>query len=142
MIRLNEEFIPPPKPSRDDRGSIPELIRSLKNGERAEKEVALLQLIIIGAEHELSDCLTCPDPLTATLATAGLWECWLNEEGPDARTAIDQAIDLMGLEALGFTHRQMRPAIAAIGARHQCRRPDTQVCSRASVRTSATATGC
>jgi len=28
----------------------------------------------------------------------------------------DQAVDLMGLEALGFTHRQMRPAHQIIGA--------------------------
>ena len=95
MIRLNEEFIPPPKQSRPERDSIPQLIRALKNGTRNQKEVALLKLILEGAEQELTDCLAFPDPVTATLAAAGIWECWLNEEGPDARTAIDQAINLM-----------------------------------------------
>lgn len=94
MIRLNEEFIPPPKP-RPVGASVPDLIRALKTGTRNQKEVALLQLIIIGAEHELTDCLAFPDPVTAALATAGIWECWLNEEGADARTAIDLAINLM-----------------------------------------------
>ena len=95
MIGLNEQFIPPPTQSRSDRGSVPDLVRRLKTGDRADKEVALLQLIVIGAEHELMDCLSASDPLTAALAAAGVWECWLNEEGPDARTAIDQAIGLM-----------------------------------------------
>ena len=95
MIRLNEEFIPPPKPSRPVQDCVPDLIRVLKTGDRSSKEVALLKLIIAGAEHELTDCLAFPDAETASLATAGIWECWLNEEGPDARTAIDLAINLM-----------------------------------------------
>ena len=95
MIRLNEEFIPKTKPSRPDRDSVRESLRVLKTGNRREKEAALLQLILAGAEHELTDCLALPDPVTAALATAGLWECWLNEEGPEARTAIDIAISLM-----------------------------------------------
>jgi len=93
MIRLNEEFIPPAK--QEAPSSIKDLIRVLKSGDRSEKEVALLQLIVAGAEHELTDCLTFPDQETASLATAGLWECWLNEEGPDARTDIDHAIKVM-----------------------------------------------
>ncbi|HZO85446.1 MAG TPA: hypothetical protein VFC26_09545 [Verrucomicrobiae bacterium] len=93
MIRLNEEFIPPPKKGAPS--SVPELVRALKTGDRSEKEDALLKLILAGAEHELTDCIASPDPDTAALATAGLWECWLNEEGADARTAIDLAINLM-----------------------------------------------
>ena len=93
VIRLNEEFIPTAKQSRSSkRDSVPELVRVLKTGNREQKETALLKLIVAGAEHELTDCLTSEDPDTATLATAGLWECWLNEEGPEARAAIDQAI--------------------------------------------------
>jgi tetratricopeptide (TPR) repeat protein len=95
VIRLNEEFIPPPKQSRPDCDSVPSLVRALKNGNRREKEAALLGLILAGAEHELTDCLAAPDPDTATLATAGLWECWLNEEGPEARAAIEVAMGLM-----------------------------------------------
>jgi len=105
MIRLNEEFIPA-APRREAPPSVPELIRLLKTGPRAQKEQALPNLIIIGAEHELTDCLSFPDPVTATLATAGLWECWLNEEGPDARTAIDEAIRLMERGNLVDAERQ------------------------------------
>lgn len=104
MIRLNEEFIPSPKQQAP--ASVPELIRLLKTGQRTQKEDALLGLIIFGAEHELTDCLSFPDPVTATLATAGIWECWLNEEGPDARTAIDQAILLMERGNLADAERQ------------------------------------
>lgn len=104
MIRLNEEFIPSPK--REAPPGIPELIRLLKTGLRAQKEQALLNLIIIGAEHELTDLLSFPDPVTASLATAGIWECWLNEEGPDARTAIDAAIQLMERGNLVDAERQ------------------------------------
>ena len=104
MIRLNEEFIPVAK--RVAPASVPELIRLLKTGRRRQKEEALLKLIIEGAEHELMDCLAFPDPDTATLATAGIWECWLNEEGPDAREAIDQAISLMERGNLADAERQ------------------------------------
>jgi tetratricopeptide (TPR) repeat protein len=104
MIRLNEEFIPPPK--REAPATVPDLIRLLKTGQRTQKEDALLMLIVFGAEHELADCLSFPDPVTATLATAGIWECWLNEEGPDARTAIDQAIGLMERGNLADAERQ------------------------------------
>lgn len=94
MIGLNQEFIPAPR--QEAPASVCQLIRALKTGTRSQKEAALLNLIIAGAEDELTDCLAFPDPVTATLATAGIWECWLNEEGPEARTAIDQAIQLMG----------------------------------------------
>ena len=64
-------------------------------GDAAEKQRALLELIIAGAEQELTDCLASSDLFTAQLATAGLWECWLNEEGPEAREQIEEAISLM-----------------------------------------------
>jgi hypothetical protein len=92
VIRLNDEFIPPPI---EQASTIPELIRMLQSGARSEKEIALFQLIIIGAEHELVDCLTAPDPVAAQLATAGVWECWLNEEGPEAREKIEEGIQIM-----------------------------------------------
>lgn len=93
MIRLNEEFIP--SAPQEASARVPDLVRILKTGRRHQKEEALFKLIIMGAEQELTDCLSFPDPVTAALATAGIWECWLNEEGPDARTAIDEAISLM-----------------------------------------------
>ncbi len=92
MIRLNDEFIPPQV---EQSSTIPELLKRFRNGVRSEKEIALFQLIVIGAEHELTDCLTSPDPVTAQLATAGVWECWLNEEGPEAREQIDEGIRIM-----------------------------------------------
>jgi tetratricopeptide (TPR) repeat protein len=94
VIRLNDEFIPPPD---EDEGpsEITELVRLLQQGRPAEKQKALLKLIAAGAEEELTDCLGSADALAAQLATAGLWECWLNEEGPEARERIDQGIDLM-----------------------------------------------
>ena len=104
MIRLNEEFIPPAK--QEAPSSVKDLISVLKNGDRDEKEIALLQLIIAGAEHELADCLAFPDPDTAALATAGLWECWLNEEGPEARTDIDHAIKVMETGNFADAERQ------------------------------------
>ena len=106
VIRLNEEFIPPPKQSRPRGDSLKDLVRTLKTGAREEKEVALFKLILEGAEQELTDCLSFPDAETAALATAGLWECWLNEEGPDAREAIDSAIDLMQRGNLADAEKQ------------------------------------
>ena len=92
MIGLNEEFVPPQEalPS-----ALPDLLRMFEAGDAAEKQRALLELIIAGAEQELTDCLASSDLFTAQLATAGLWECWLNEEGPEAREQIEEAISLM-----------------------------------------------
>jgi hypothetical protein len=97
MIRLNDEFVPPTleRTVVEQTAAIPELLRAFEMGSRDEKERALLELIILGAEHELTDCLASPDPLTAELATAGVWECWLNEEGPEAREKIDSGILLL-----------------------------------------------
>ncbi len=105
MIRLNEEFIPPQEvvPS-----EIPDLIRMLETGRPQEKERALFELIVIGAEHELIDCLVSPDPLTVQLATAGIWECWLNEEGAEAREKIDHAIAVMESGNMADAERMFR----------------------------------
>lgn len=94
MIRLNDEFIPPPdgKPANTD---LKALTRLLRQGQPAEKQQALHKLIAAGAESELTRCLAAPNPVTAQLATIGLWECWLNEKGPAARGRIDEGIKRM-----------------------------------------------
>ena len=67
----------------------------LKTGAVGEREEALVQLVAAGAELELAECLATGDPLAAHLASSGLWECWLNEEGPQARQEMETGIALM-----------------------------------------------
>lgn len=97
MIRLNDEFIPPGREPTVEItvSSVATLLRQLRQGSASKRQQALAGLIALGAEEELIDCLKSADPFTSELATAGLWECWLNEEGPQARSAIDKGIDLM-----------------------------------------------
>ena len=97
MIRLNDEFIPPGRGPLIDItvSSVPVLIKQLQEGTSTKRRQALAGLVALGAEEELVVCLKSPDRLTCELATAGLWECWLNEEGPEARSAIDKGIDVM-----------------------------------------------
>lgn len=97
MIRLNDEFIPPGrKPVVEIAvSSVPILIKQLQEGTASKRRQALAGLVALGAEEELIGCLKSSDVITSELATAGLWECWLNEEGPEARSAIDKGIELM-----------------------------------------------
>jgi tetratricopeptide (TPR) repeat protein len=96
MIRLNDEFIPSREEHLDlSEAGIHVLLKFLHEGQSNEKREALGQLIALEAENELVGCLASPDVSVSELATAGLWECWLNEEGPDARAVIEQGIDLM-----------------------------------------------
>lgn len=50
------------------------------------------QLISDGAEDQLYAFLRSDDTAVVQLATQGLWECWLNEAGAEARTAIEEGI--------------------------------------------------
>ena len=68
----------------------------LKQGDPAEQLRALARLIATDAQEELTDCLRCTDPAVVQLATAGLWECWLNERGESARQMMEEGIELMG----------------------------------------------
>jgi tetratricopeptide (TPR) repeat protein len=96
MIRLNDEFIPAREEKLDLSGaSISVLLKFLHEGRASERREAIGQLVVREAENELVACLASPDVTVSELATAGLWECWLNEEGPDARAVIEQGIDLM-----------------------------------------------
>ena len=91
--RLNEEFIQPPQGDGDE--ELRRLQKKLETGPLPERERALRRLIELRAEPLLTDCLRSDDATTAQLATAGLWECWLNEEGPAARQRIDEGVRLM-----------------------------------------------
>jgi tetratricopeptide (TPR) repeat protein len=70
-------------------------VRALQQGAPADRQRALRQLVRRRAEEALLQCLRCPDPLAVSLATAGVWECWLNERGRHARREIDRGIGLM-----------------------------------------------
>ena len=91
-FRLNEEFAPPPG---DGNEELRRLRKLLETGKPPERERALRRLIELRAEPLLTECLSSEDTTTAQLATAGLWECWLNEEGPEARQRIDKGVELM-----------------------------------------------
>jgi tetratricopeptide (TPR) repeat protein len=91
-IRLNEEFVPPDS---DGDEELRRLRQALESGPMPDRERALRRLIELRAEPLLTECLGSDDAITAKLATAGLWECWLNEEGPAARRRIDEGVRLM-----------------------------------------------
>jgi tetratricopeptide (TPR) repeat protein len=87
-LRLNEDAAAPD----DDRKR---LKRALLEGSQAERKHALTRLIELGDETTLTEVLCSENLFAAQLATAGLWECWLNESGPAAREAIDKGIACM-----------------------------------------------
>lgn len=86
-LRLNDEFLPA-----DGNDELQRLRRALETGAPADRQAALHRLIELRAESVLHDCLRSDDAQTALLATGGLWECWLNEQGPDARRRMDEGI--------------------------------------------------
>ncbi len=90
---LNEQFVPP---SDGDDEELHRLRQSLETGAPMDREIAARRLVELRAEDLLTECLRSPSTLAAQLATAGLWECWLNEEGPAARRQIDKGIRRMG----------------------------------------------
>ena len=87
---LNEQFTPSP-----DSDEVARLTALLREGEPHEKQAAAQRLSELRAEPALTDCLSAPNDITTQLATAALWECWLNERGPDARREMDRATELM-----------------------------------------------
>ena len=94
MIRFNDEFILSPDgdaPARE----LAKLLALLKRGDSAEQRRALARLIAADAQDELTECLRCADDTVVQLATAGLWECWLNEKGEAARQMMEEGIELM-----------------------------------------------
>jgi len=94
MIRLNDEFIPSSERNRPS-GEIANWVALLKHGDPAEQRRAVEELIALNAQAELTGCLHCKDSNVVLLATAGLWECWLNERGESARQMMDEGVELM-----------------------------------------------
>ena len=67
----------------------------LEHGSTAQRRQVILRLVALRAERPLAQCLASEQPEVVQLATAGLWECWLGEEGPEARRRIDEGVNLM-----------------------------------------------
>lgn len=93
-LRLNDEF-PPPSEGGDSPSELARLKEQLLAGNPKEREDALHRLVGLRAENALVECLSSENLIAAQLATAGLWECWLNEQGADARRAMDKGIACM-----------------------------------------------
>jgi tetratricopeptide (TPR) repeat protein len=91
-LRLNDELSSAP----DDRErEIARWKHLLETGTSPQQRTALNQLVELRAEQALADCLTSPNPAAVRLATGGLWECWLNEQGLAARREIEKGIKHM-----------------------------------------------
>jgi tetratricopeptide (TPR) repeat protein len=89
---LNDQFVPPSDGGEEE---LHRLRQALESGAPMDREIAVRRLVELRAESVLLDCLKSPSGLAVQLATAGLWECWLNEEGPAARRRIDEGIRRM-----------------------------------------------
>jgi tetratricopeptide (TPR) repeat protein len=90
---LNEQFIPSPD---DADAEIARQKELLESGEPHQKELAALRLVELKAEQALTECLSSKSEATSQLATASLWECWLNERGNEARKVMEVGTELMG----------------------------------------------
>ena len=67
----------------------------LQRGTPAEQRTAVSKLMELRAESALVECLQSANALAVGLATGGLWECWMNEEGPAARHELDRGLRQM-----------------------------------------------
>lgn len=85
-FRLNDDL---PATPDDGDADIPQLKRLLETGTPKQQQAALDQLVSLRAENALVECLVSPNPAAIRLATGGLWECWLNEQGAAARRQIE-----------------------------------------------------
>jgi tetratricopeptide (TPR) repeat protein len=65
------------------------------HGPKKDREAALQHLIQAKAEPALIDLLASQDPLTVELATRGLWDCWMGEEGDDSREVLASGVKAM-----------------------------------------------
>jgi tetratricopeptide (TPR) repeat protein len=91
-FRLNDDL--PPAPD-DGEAEIRRLVLQLETGVPADKQIALDKLVALRAEAALAGCLQSANPVAAQLATAGLWQCWLNEQGTAAHREIMKGIQRM-----------------------------------------------
>lgn len=67
----------------------------LEHGSAYERRAALRQLIASGAEEALVQCLASANSALVQLAVTGLWECWSNEAGAEARQELDAGTEAM-----------------------------------------------
>src|SRR5438876_4495541 len=88
-LRLTDELVPAPE---DGDSEIQKLKWLLETGAPLAQQSAAAKLVYLRAEQALTDSLSSKNPVAVRLATDGLWECWLNEQGPSARREIDKGI--------------------------------------------------
>ena len=74
---------------------VEELRSTLETGTTQQRLGALRRLIELHAEPPLVHCLASTDPAVVQLAIAGLWECWLDEGGPEARRTMEAGMESM-----------------------------------------------
>jgi tetratricopeptide (TPR) repeat protein len=91
-FRLNDDL---PAAPEDGGADISQLKRLLETGTPKQQQAALDQLVSLRAENALAECLASQNPAAVRLATGGLWECWLNEQGPVARRQIEKGTQRM-----------------------------------------------
>lgn len=91
-FRLNDDL--PAAPEEGD-ADVPRLKRRLETGTPKQQQAALDQLVSLGAESALVECLVSQNPAVIRLATGGLWECWFNEQGAAARRQIEKGTRCM-----------------------------------------------
>ena len=87
-------------PAPTETAGVEELRTTLETGTTQQRLGALRRLIELHAESALVHCLASADPAVVQLATAGLWECWLDEGGSDARRQLEAGIEEMGVNDL------------------------------------------
>lgn len=90
-----------------------ELRALLETGTTQQRLGALRSMIELGAELELARCLASANPAVVQLAISGLWECWLDEAGPDARRVMEAGVDAMNdgdLAAAAGTFKKLMAA--------------------------------
>ncbi len=89
-----------------------QLRTTLETGTTQQRLGALRQLIELHAEDPLVHCLASTDPAVVQLAIAGLWECWLDEGGPDARRTMEAGVEAMGTNDLAAAADTFRALMA------------------------------
>ena len=80
------------QPPAANTANVEEAKHLLESGNAHERNYALMQLVAAKAEKPLTECLASNDPSLVQVAMAGLWECWLNEAGNDARETMEAGI--------------------------------------------------
>ncbi len=90
-----------------------ELRALLETGTTAQRLGALRRLIELRAEPEFTHCLASANPAVVQLAVAGLWECWLEEAGLDARRTMDDGVEAMNAGQLPAAAKTFRKLMAA-----------------------------